>query len=565
MTTQTMSTEAAATPEMIAAGLDQVVHLDPTTLVLEDNIRTRVKMPRWFLASVRQHGVIVPLIAHPGPGGTIEIRDGQMRTLAAQEVGCPTVPVWIVDRNDERRLRILEQYITGVHRVTLGERDKANAWRQLALEGMSVTAISRQVGAKREDIRTGIAVAEHDLAAAAVAEYDLTLDQAAVLIELDDDPDAVAKLREVAKTQPEDFDHAAQRARNAKTRRDELAQARAELEAKGYTIIDWPTHSDDTTEALDQLQTANGKQLTEKNYAGKPGHAVAITNRYGSVQVAHVVVDWRKHGLRKIGSTGTVVGGKLTEEEKAQRRLVVANNQAWDSAETVRREWLTKLLARKRVPADAAAVAALILATHTMRVARAATSGHQMGATLLGQENHLGENPLADLVRTTPSKAGHVLLAIALGAMEDAMSRYTWRNPGPADRAYLNQLAAWGYTLSEVEQIVATDPEQASQDAATEPSNDGDQDPQPGDPAADTEDEDRTTDPDDGRDPESEDGTPDDGEEVAAEEARHAPDDDDLDDDGDDQGDDGENEEEDDGADAATGRSDADPDRDGDA
>ncbi|SDU77111.1 ParB/RepB/Spo0J family partition protein [Jiangella alkaliphila] len=528
MTTQTMSAEAAATPEMHAAGLDQVVHLDPHTLVLEDNIRTKVKMPRWFLASVRQNGVITPLIAHPGPGGTVVVRDGQMRTLAAREVGCPTVPVWIVDRDDERRLRIIEQYITGVHRLALSERDKADAWRQLSLDGMSVTAISRQTGAKREDIRTGIAVADHETAAAAVADYDLTLDQAAVLIELDDDPDAVAKLREVAKTQPEDFDHAAQRARNAKTRRDELDQARADLEAKGYTIIDRPTHDDDTTVALDQLQTANGQHLTEKNYAGKPGHAVAVTNRYGYLDIAHFVVDWRTHGLRKIGSTGTVVGGKLTEAEKAQRRQVIANNQAWDAAETVRREWLTKLLARKRLPADAAAIAAMILTTHTGRVARAATDDHQMAATLLGQETRLGERPLTDLVSKTPSKAGHVILAIALGAMEDATSRYTWRNPTPADRDYLNQLTAWGYTLSDVEQIVTADPEQGSQDP-TEPSSD-DHEPQPDDPAADA----------DAEDPEYEDTDADGRESADAGEARHEDEDpDEGQDEGEDPGDDG--------------------------
>lgn len=535
MTTQTMPAEAAATPETIDAALDQVVHLDPHILVIEDNIRTAVKIPRWFLASIRQHGVIVPLIAHPGPGGTIEVRDGQVRTLAAREVGRPTVPVWIVDRDDERRLRILEQYITGAHRLVLSEADKTKAWRQLSLEGMSVTAISRQLGANREDIKTGIAVAEHEVAAAAIAEYDLTLDQAAVMIELDDDPDAVAKLREIAKTRPNDFDHEAQRARDARTRRDELARVQAECEAKGYTIVDWPAWNDSTTVKLADLQTADGEPLTEKTYAGKPGHAVAIDYRNRSVQVAHYVVDWRKHGLRRISSTGTVVGGKLTDAEKAERRRVVANNQAWDSSETVRREWLTTLLARKRLPGDAAAVAAMILATHTGRVARVANSGHQMAATLLGQENRLGERPLGDLIRKTPSKAGHVVLAIALSAMEDAMSRYTWRHPGPDDRAYLNQLAAWGYTLSDVERIVTADPEQATQDASAEASHD-DQEPQPDDPASDV-------DADEGQGTESEEDAPDGGVPVDAEEPRQAPDDGDEPNDG--EADDGEADDED--------------------
>ncbi|WP_368499983.1 hypothetical protein [Herbiconiux sp. A18JL235] len=34
------------------------------------------------------------------------------------------------------------------------------------------------------------------------------------------------------------------------------------------------------------------------------------------------------------------------------------------------------------------------------------------------------------------------------------MSKMSWRNPNSRDALYLNQIAAWGYTLSEVEQII---------------------------------------------------------------------------------------------------------------
>lgn len=53
-----------------------------------------------------------------------------------------------------------------------------------------------------------------------------------------------------------------------------------------------------------------------------------------------------------------------------------------------------------------------------------------------------------------PGKAAHAVLAIALGAVEATLDRHTWRNPSKTDAEYLSQLAAWGYTLSDVEQMV---------------------------------------------------------------------------------------------------------------
>ena len=52
--------------------------------------------------------------------------------------------------------------------------------------------------------------------------------------------------------------------------------------------------------------------------------------------------------------THSKITGPMTEEQKAERREVVANNKAWDSATTVRRTWLTTFFARKTAPPDGA-------------------------------------------------------------------------------------------------------------------------------------------------------------------------------------------------------------------
>lgn len=224
-------TEQVAAEE--AAGA-RVVQIDPHALVVEDNIRQEVNLPRQFVTSIRQHGVIVPILAHPDVDGNIVVRDGQRRVLAARDAAVTSVPAYVVDADDEKRVRIIQQIITNDHRDALTDADRATAWRQLALDGMSVTAIAKQTGAKRAEVKTGVAVANSDTARAAVSEYDLTLDQALVMTEFEDDPDALNELQQVARTQPGSFDHYAQRLRDDKATREEIAALRAEYETQGH-------------------------------------------------------------------------------------------------------------------------------------------------------------------------------------------------------------------------------------------------------------------------------------------------------------------------------------------
>lgn len=144
----------------------------------------------------------------------------------------------------------------------------------------------------------------------------------------------------------------------------------------------------------------------------------------------------------------------MTEEEKAARRTLIANNKAWASAEKVRREWLTAMLTRKRLPKGALPFAIITLATETFEVGKAVTDHHALANELLGYEYSYGHQPLATHVQDTPTKAPQIALALAIGALEAATDKNTWRNPDATAIRYFQQLADWGYTLSDVENIV---------------------------------------------------------------------------------------------------------------
>jgi ParB family transcriptional regulator, chromosome partitioning protein len=450
--TAATETSDAVQPQAEQPPVPTVEMVDPHHVEPEENIRQKVNLDKPFVASVRQYGVLVPVLGRTDPNGVILIRDGQRRLMAAREAGVQ-LPVYLVNGSDEKTVRIIEQFAT-YHRQGLSPAEQADAWQQLALEGMSALVIARRTGAKRAEVETGLVVARNKTASRAASDYDLTLEQAAVLVELEDDPDAVDNLREVAKVAPDSFDHRAQELLDKKAIRDEIAKLRAEYEANGVTVVDWPSWDDTEVAFLSNLRTADGEPVTDDTFADKVGYAMAVGETWSGVSAKPVIVGWKEHGLRRADGRGGPARGQMTDEEKVERRLVVANNKAWASAEKVRRNWIKTLLGRKKLPNDAQAFATGVLVREIFAVERAVKQGHPMAATLLSAEAGATRDHLARIVEESPVRTGHVLLAIALGALEASVDRSTWRHPTDSARRFLRQLAAWGYTLSDVEHLV---------------------------------------------------------------------------------------------------------------
>jgi len=59
--------------------------LDPTALIVDINVRKDAALTPEFVASIKEHGVIEPVIAHRNDDGTVHVRMGQRRTLGAIE------------------------------------------------------------------------------------------------------------------------------------------------------------------------------------------------------------------------------------------------------------------------------------------------------------------------------------------------------------------------------------------------------------------------------------------------------------------------------------------------
>ena len=98
--------------------------------------------------SIREHGIIQPLIVSPGEGETYILIAGERRLRAAQQIGLRTVPAILRQANDRELLELA--LIENIQRAELNPLEEADAYRQLTEDfGLSHEEVARRVGKSR--------------------------------------------------------------------------------------------------------------------------------------------------------------------------------------------------------------------------------------------------------------------------------------------------------------------------------------------------------------------------------------------------------------------------------
>jgi ParB family transcriptional regulator, chromosome partitioning protein len=99
-------------------------------------------------ASIKEHGVIQPLIVMPNNDGTFILIAGERRLQASQRAGLKTVPVIPRQANNQELLELA--LIENVQRADLNPMEEAEAYRHLADDfGLSHEMIAKRVGKSR--------------------------------------------------------------------------------------------------------------------------------------------------------------------------------------------------------------------------------------------------------------------------------------------------------------------------------------------------------------------------------------------------------------------------------
>ncbi len=149
----------------LGKGLDALIPTGKTTSAGEggiaqiaiDLIQRNPRQPREkfdieelenLAASIREHGVIQPLIVSPGKNGIYVLIAGERRLQAARKAGLKTVPVVIRHATDQQLLELA--LIENVQRADLNAIEEAEAYQHLAKEfKMSHEVIASRVGKSR--------------------------------------------------------------------------------------------------------------------------------------------------------------------------------------------------------------------------------------------------------------------------------------------------------------------------------------------------------------------------------------------------------------------------------
>ncbi len=122
-----------------------------------DDIQRNPRQPRSLFdavelgelsASIRQHGVLQPLIVMPLPDGGFQLVAGQRRLEASRLAGLSTVPAVLRTVTPQEQLELA--LIENLQRTDLNPLEAAGGYRQLAQDfGLSHEAIAERVGKSR--------------------------------------------------------------------------------------------------------------------------------------------------------------------------------------------------------------------------------------------------------------------------------------------------------------------------------------------------------------------------------------------------------------------------------
>src|SRR6185295_12569705 len=115
--------------------------------------RSRVHPARLeeLASSIRESGLVQPILARPLPGGRYQIIAGERRWRAAQKVGLATVPITLRDVADDKLLELA--LVENIQREELTPLEEAQAFHRLQDElALTQEEVARRVGRDRSTV-----------------------------------------------------------------------------------------------------------------------------------------------------------------------------------------------------------------------------------------------------------------------------------------------------------------------------------------------------------------------------------------------------------------------------
>ncbi len=152
------ATDAAASEELVAVPGARLIQVDPHAIVPNPR-QPRTHFDADDLAelvhSVREFGVLQPVVVRDLGDGKYELIMGERRTRAAREAGLSSMPAVVRDTSDENLLR--DALLENLHRSQLNPLEEASAYEQLLQDfGITQEELASRIGRSRPQISNTI-------------------------------------------------------------------------------------------------------------------------------------------------------------------------------------------------------------------------------------------------------------------------------------------------------------------------------------------------------------------------------------------------------------------------
>lgn len=147
-----------AEAQLVSVPGARLIHIDPASIVPNPR-QPRTHFDSDDLAelvhSVREFGVLQPVVVRDKGDGTYELIMGERRTRASREAGLATIPAVVRETDDEYLLR--DALLENLHRSQLNPLEEASAYQQL-LEDFGITQeeLATRIGRSRPQISNTI-------------------------------------------------------------------------------------------------------------------------------------------------------------------------------------------------------------------------------------------------------------------------------------------------------------------------------------------------------------------------------------------------------------------------
>lgn len=194
----TIPVSSAVKVERPSASNDKIWHIPPAEIIPNPQQPRRVfneEELSELTESIREHGILQPLVVSERKDGTYELIAGERRWRASRRVGLATVPAIVRTTTDHEKLELA--IIENVQRVDLTPIDEAFSYQRLHDEfGLTMEQIAERVSKSRPHVSNMIRLLDlPDEAKDALGQGKITMGKARALLSLSTERERLDVLR----------------------------------------------------------------------------------------------------------------------------------------------------------------------------------------------------------------------------------------------------------------------------------------------------------------------------------------------------------------------------------